>query len=278
MNTLHQYLCGGKANKQEITEICLSDNDLTGASSHLIAEIISHLQPHTLVLDGNNITNVRDISTAVITTSTVKVLDMRDNYITAPEVVAVSDMMICLEELCISGNELGDHGAELLSEGITNTKIMRVLNINNNNIGPLGTASVANALTKNTSLEELYMNNPIGQDGAVAIGDAISNNKILKKLSLCSGFFDYDEIVIAMDKESAMTIIKNLFNNNTIAKLNLPIMLSNSDISDVTREVEKVNSARKLHSNQHPIDFYLLFYDSQDKSHLGEYCKYYETN
>ena len=122
------------------------------------------------------------------------------------------------------------------------------------------------------------MNNPFGQDGAVAIGNAISNNKILKKLSLYSGFFDYDEIVIAMDKESAMIIIKNLFNNNTIDKLNLPIMLSNSDISDVTREAENVNSARKLHSNQHPIDFYLLFYDSQDKSHLGEYCKYYETN
>ena len=74
MSILHQYICGDKTNKQEITKIDLNNNDLTGASSHLIADIISYLQPHTLVLQDNNITNVRDISTAVITTSTVKVL------------------------------------------------------------------------------------------------------------------------------------------------------------------------------------------------------------
>ena len=270
MNILHQYLCRDEANKQEITEVCLSSNDLTGITSHLIADTISYLRPHTLQLDDNSITNLRDISAAIITTSTVKVLDMRDNEITAQEAAAISDMMICLEELCVSGNELGDHGAEILSEGITNTKTLRVLNINNNNIGPSGTTSIANALTKNTSLEELYMNNPIGKDGATAIGNAISNNEVLKKLSLCYGFLDYDEIHFSIDKESAMIIIKKLYNNNTIVKLNLPIMLSNSDINDVTGEIEKVNSARKSYK-QHPIDFYLLFYDSQDKSHLGEY-------
>ena len=150
MSILHQYLCGDKVNKQEITKIYLNDNDLTGASSHLIADIISHLQPHTLELYNNNITNVRDISTAVITTSTVKVLDMWANGLTAQEAVAISDMMICLEELKISDNKLGDHGAELLSEGITNTKTLRVLCICDNNIGPSGTTSIANALSNNT--------------------------------------------------------------------------------------------------------------------------------
>ena len=146
ISILHQYLCGDKANKQEITKINLCSNGLTGASSHLIADIISHLQPHTLVLDDNNITNVRDISTAVITTSTVKVLHMRDNGLTVQDASAISDMMICLEELNIRDNDLGDHGAELLSEGITNTKPLRELNICNNNIGPSGTTAIANAL------------------------------------------------------------------------------------------------------------------------------------
>ena len=44
MSILHQYLCGDKANKQEVTKSNLSSNDLTGASSHLIADIISQLQ------------------------------------------------------------------------------------------------------------------------------------------------------------------------------------------------------------------------------------------
>ena len=310
MNIIHQYLCGDKANKRKTAEIDLGGNDLTGASSHLIADIISHLQPHTLKLHANNITNVRDISTAVINTSTIKVLYMDINGLTAQEAVAISDMMICLEKLDISDNELGDHGAELLSEGITNTKTLRVLNISynkialsgtaaianaltsntslkelyissnelgdhgaellsegiantktlrvlditGNNIGPSGTTTIANALTNNTSLEELYTDGIcIGQDGAIALGNAITNNKMIKKLLLAEHDHYY-----AIDKESAMIIIKSLYNNNTITELSLDITLYQSDANLVAEEAEKVNSMRRL-SNDHIIDFILLF-------------------
>ena len=258
LSILHQYLCG--INKQKVREINLDDNGLTGASSHLIACIISYLQPHTLHLHNNNITNVKDISTAVITTSTVKVLDMGNNGLTAQDASAISDMMICLEELYIYTNKLGDHGAELLSEGITNTKTLRVLDISNNNIGPQGTTAIANALSNNTSLEELYIINPVGQDGATALGKAITNNKKLNKLSL---YCDYHQLNDTMDKESAMILIKSLYNNNAITKLDLPITLYRNDISDVTEEAEKVNSKRKLYK-EHIIDFNLLCLDLQD--------------
>ena len=260
MSILHQYLCGDKANKQEITKIDLGNNDLTEASSHLIADIISHLQPHTLVLQHNNITNVRDISTAVITTSTVKVLNMSDNDLTAQEAVAISDMMICLEELHIRYNKLGYHGAELLSEGITNTKTLRVLDIYDNKIGPSGTTAIANALSNNTSLEELYMyDNFIGQDAAKALGSAIINSNTLKILSLYG----------TVDKESAMIIIRSLYNNNTITELWLVITLYKYDVTMVTREAEMVNSIRKSH-NEHIIDFTLHFTDPQ----VGHYATY----
>ena len=236
MNIIHQYLCGDKANKQEITKVDFSANDLTGASSHLIADIISHLQPHTLMLRDNNITNVRDISTAVVTTSTVKVLNMNYNGLTAQEAVAISDMMICLEELDISWNKLGDHGAELLSEGITKTKTLRVLNISNNNIGSSGTTAIANALTNNTSLEELYMSgNAIGQDGATAIAKVITNNKTLKKLLL-----DDD----TMDKESVMIIMRSLHCNNTITELRLGIQYGVFYNDSIQGEVMKINNRR----------------------------------
>ena len=182
MNIIHQYLCGDKTNKPEITEINLGFNDLTGASSHLIADIISNLQSHTLVLYGNDITNVRDISAAVINTSTVKVLYMSDNDLTAQEAVALSDMMICLEKLSISNNILGDDGAELLSKGITNTKILRELDISNNNIGPSGTTAIANALTFNTSLQQLSIsNNNIGPSGTTAMANALTINTSLQQ-------------------------------------------------------------------------------------------------
>ena len=185
MSIIHQYLCGDKTNKQEITEIGLSNNDLTGVSSHLIADIISHLQPHTLLLGNNNITNVRDISTAVINTSTVKVLHMNGNGLTAQEAVAISDMMVCLEELDIFYNKLGEHAAELLSEGIRDTKVLRGLHISHNNIGPSGTTAIANALTINTSLQQLSIShNNIGPSGTTAIANALTINTTLQQLSI----------------------------------------------------------------------------------------------
>ena len=207
MSIIHQYLCGDKTNKQEITEINLSENDLTGASSHLIADIISYLQPHTLWLHDNNITNVRDISSAVINTSTVKVLGMKNNGLTAQEAVAISDMIICLEELIICDNNLGDHGAELLSEGITNSKILRILYISNNNIGPSGTTAIANALTTNTSLQQLEIsNNNIGPSGTTAIANALTINNSLQQLYIRKNNIG----------PSGTTAIVNALANNTL--------------------------------------------------------------
>ena len=208
MSIIHQYLCGDKTNKQEITEINLCRNNLTGASSHLIADIISYLQPHTIWLGYNSITNVRDISTAVINTSTVKVLGMGDNGFTALEAVAISDMMICLEEL----------------------------GIGNCNIGLSGTKDIANALGNNTSLQSLYMGeNKIGQDGAIAIAKAITNNKTLKSLSLGDD---------TMDKESAMIIMRSLHCNNTITNMGLPNNRLRDD-DEVKGEVVKINNRRR---------------------------------
>ena len=206
MSILHQYLCGDITNKQEIPEINFYNNNLTGASSHLIGDIISHLQPHILKLERNNITNVRDISTAVITTTIVKVLDMYNNGLTAQEAIAISDMMICLEELDISSNNLGDHGAELLSEGITNTKTLRILAIECNNIGPSGTTAIANALSNNTSLEELDIcNNNLGDHGAELLSEGITNTKTLRVLNI-----SYNNI-----GQSGTTAIANALSNNT---------------------------------------------------------------
>ena len=86
MNILHQYLCGDKANKQAITKIDLSDNDLTGASSHLIADIINHLQAHTLLLE-DNITNVRDISTSLT------MLDLSGNQLKLTEMIQTAQLL-----------------------------------------------------------------------------------------------------------------------------------------------------------------------------------------
>ena len=239
INLLHHYLCGDKTNKPEITTIDLSNNYLTVASSPLICDIITYLQPHTLMLTNNNITSVRDISTAVINTNTVKVLDMRNNGLTAQEASAISDMMTCLEELDISNND----GAVTISKGITKTNTPRLLDIDDNNITSTGPIAIANSLLHNTSLDlEVpdMSSNAIGKDGATAIAQVITNNKTLKKLNIhrcnitatgttaiANSLLHYTSLEVldmsynAIGKDGATAIAQVITNNKTLKKLNI---------------------------------------------------------
>ena len=282
MSIIHQYLCGDKTNKQEITNIDLGYNNLTGASSHLIADIISHLQPHTLLLGGNNITNVRDISTAISNTSTFKALVMWKNDL---ETVAISDMMICLEELDITGNKFSDHGAKVISEGIINSKTLRKLYIHNNNIGPSGTTAIANALTINTSLQQLHIsnnnigplgttaiantltintslqqldisNNNIGPSGTTAIANALGNNTSLRQL-----YMDGDKV----GQDGAIAIAKAITNNKTLETLSL---------GDDTMDKESAMIImRSLHCNNTITKLWLSAGLCYDDSVKGEVIK-----
>ena len=144
INILHQYLCGYTKERVGVRNVFLDQNRLTRASSYLISDIINHFHPCYVNLTNNDI-DVKVISTAVITTRTVKVLVMYDNRITTQKSPAVADMIVCLKELHINYNKLGDHGAELLSKAIMNPNSLEVLAICNNSIGPTGTIAIANS-------------------------------------------------------------------------------------------------------------------------------------
>ena len=234
INILHQYLCGDKANELKIEEIFLVGNDLTVASSPLISDLITYLQLHKLSLFDNNITRVGDICHAIFNTTTVKLLDISLNGLTSLEAPAISDMMTCLEELYISSNELDD-GAVILADGIIKSNTLKLLEIGDNDIRARGAIAIANSLTHNTTMEELGISgNPISRDGAIAIAEAITNNKTLKTLYL--GGDD------TLDEESAMIIMKSMYNNNSINELHLPETLKDND--NVKSEAENINKIR----------------------------------
>ena len=280
INLLHHYLCGDEKNKQEITTIDLGYNDLTAASSPLIGDIITHLQPHTLMLTDNNITSVKDISTAVINTNILKVLYMWNNGLPAQEASAISDMMTCLEELYISDNKLGDDGAVIMSEQITKTNTLRVLDIRNNIITSTGAIAIANSLLHNTSLEVLYMNyNAIGQDGTKAIAQAITNNKILKKLYINNCKISTGATAIAysllhntslevldmsfnaIGQDGAIVISQAIINNKTLKELCV------YDDDDTIDEESAMIIIRSLHHNNY-ITTLGLYYSFRNNDNL----------
>ena len=198
MNILHQYLCRDKANKQEIVKVNLSENNLTGASSSLIADIISHLQVHTLLLHKNRIIDMKDISTAVITSSTLKVLNLDDNGLTAQEAGAIYDMMNCLEELYTI-----NIGAEVLIKGITNTKTLRILHISK--IGISEIIATINVLANNYSISLGELNFNYNDKLAIRITRSLHHNNTITKLELPNMIRSYDEDVIDITGHSSIS-------------------------------------------------------------------------
>ena len=185
-------------------------NDFTGASSPIICDIITHLRPYTLKLHNNKLQNLRNFSTAIVSTATVKVLDISYNKFASEDIIAISDTTCCLEELDISGNKLDDKSALKLSEGIQQTKTLKSLTAVS--IDQLGAISIADGV-KNTSLKVLNMsNNKISDNGAIQIASSLEVNQTLTELSI-----SYNGI----GSQGAIAIAKSLAQNNSLKKLNI---------------------------------------------------------
>ena len=174
LHQLHQYFHLRPSNKSKVDEINLSSNSLTFSTSPLLADVINYLQPHTLHL-CNNFLALKGIAPVMAKVSTVKQLHVENNYITDLDRVVLK-MLTSLTKLYIGRNPLGDKGAELLSEGLSNTASLQILNVRSSRITSKGAKVLANALTKNESLRFLDLtSNSIGDDGAIAIADALAH-------------------------------------------------------------------------------------------------------
>ena len=241
INILHHYLCKDKTSCQKISKINLCKNNLTGESSTLIGDIITNFQPHTVSLGFNNLTKIRYISTAIINTNTVRILQMNQIGLTTQDMPAISDMMVCLEKLHISENKIADVAAVQLSEGLMKTTMLRELYLFTNNIGAPGAKAIANSLQHNVSLEILHMSGDcIGKDGAIAFARMIPTNKTLNELSL---YNDRE-----LDEPSVKVILASLHHNNVITKLVISRKIADND--SIKGELAKINAARKQYGVQ----------------------------
>ena len=90
------------------------------------------------------------------------------------------------------------------------------LNLRGNNIGPIGAAALAKALTKNTSLTSINLsNNNIGDKGAIVLAEALKVNTSLRAITLVNNNIG-DEGAKELAEKAKTGIIINLVNNNNI--------------------------------------------------------------
>ena len=183
---LSSYLCNYSSEGAKLNVINLHKNNLTAASSLIINNIIDHLKPDSLELSYNNLTDtgLAKICSPVIRNQ-VHVLNLAENGLTAQGTKSIIVIINVLKELDISHNDIGDHGAKALSQGLAHTVALKRLDISRCNIGEVGARELAHALTINSSLEILRMKgNPIGHTGAADLIAILCISNTLKEFSV----------------------------------------------------------------------------------------------
>ena len=219
ISILHNYLCKERFARQQILTIDFTSNDLTKASSCAICDIITHLQPHVVILRNNNV-DLRKISIAVVSTPAVKGISLESTNLTPVVASEISNLMRCLMVLDISDNKLDEHAAVILAKSLKETKTLEILKINNNEIKAAGATEFADSLMHNNSLKVLYISgNDIGPVGATAIAKAIITNQTLQNLDLSNNKFGFDGAVALSEVIATTNALKELdIRNNDIGQ------------------------------------------------------------
>jgi len=140
----------------------------------------------TLSLWGNNIGDVGCIalSEVLIVNTTIQALDISDCNITITGAVALCSALkvnTSLINLEIGGNLIGNELANLFGE----VPFLQKLDISGMNIGNEGAIILSESLKKNKTLTKLDLSyNKIGESGAESLWRMLQGNTLLKKLGL----------------------------------------------------------------------------------------------
>ncbi|CAF1667628.1 unnamed protein product, partial [Adineta ricciae] len=82
-----------------------------------------------------------------------------------------------LTALYLSGNRIGDEGAQHIANALRTNTTLTTLDLSGNEIGDEGAQHIADALRTNTTLTTLHLSwNAIGAEGAQHIADALPTN------------------------------------------------------------------------------------------------------
>ncbi|XP_044162704.1 NLR family CARD domain-containing protein 3-like [Acropora millepora] len=113
----------------------------------------------------------------------------------------------------LSGNRIGNEGADALAKGLKENSTLTSLDLSHNRIGNDGADALAKGLKENSTLTSLDLsNNRIGNDGADALAKGLKENSTLTSLDLSNNRFGND---------GAHALAKGLKANSMLTSLNL---------------------------------------------------------
>ena len=159
---------GLRSSNVTITELMLTDNDLTAVSSSSISDLTISFRVKILQIGKNKTVGEDDRLYRIIT-----------------------DDSSMVEGLYMNSTDLSSSGAIKLFTALSEAKKLRELYINNNDISDEACDAIIMAIKKNTSLVKLVTRpNPISGECAQLIVQALQYNSTLQELNLNSNYPD----------------------------------------------------------------------------------------
>jgi Ran GTPase-activating protein (RanGAP) involved in mRNA processing and transport len=129
---------------------------------------------------------------------TVQRLYLVNTEIYSQHAVHLANMLqygaVCLRELHLGENELGDDGVAVLTTGLLKNKSVRLLDLRSNGISAEGCLSLQGLIVSSQYLESLRLaNNEIGNFGVSALARGLQGpDSVLQKLDLSATGIDHD--------------------------------------------------------------------------------------
>lgn len=162
----------------------LSKNNMEEHGAQYLSEVLVAPQCVIGCLDlSSNRLGIKGMSLlaiGLINNSTLRELDVSDNWLTDKGVFHLRDALIQsehtgLKKLVLSKNNLTDSGAEALSQVVTTTSLA-FLDLSHNKISRHGAQCLSEAINSGSSLVSLNLEgNSIGPDGGRELGQSIRN-------------------------------------------------------------------------------------------------------
>jgi len=115
--------------------------------------------------------------------------NIAETYVTVENINNVVQKLVAQDasvtEVRVLGFQLSDEDAQALAYGITESKLLKALSIDQLHLGDAGAKNIAQGLCYNESLTYLSMRwNEIGPDGGVALAESLHYNKSIKHMVL----------------------------------------------------------------------------------------------
>ena len=217
----------------------LQSNGLTEeAGDPIQSVIINNSLLERLILDNNSIgMGVLKIAKALQNINSLKVLSLKNNNLCkeiSDELAMAIKSNYYLESLTLSSNNL--LSSVIVLESLSNISTLKVLNMNNNQIGEKGGEALASVIKINTRLQALYCSNNNLKSSVAVVSEALQNISTIELLDLSN-----NDLPEGFGTELAATIQSNRLLKYLSLRSN---NLSSSDV--ILQAISKISRLEEL--------------------------------